>query len=62
MKGKVVLSTGSREDLQKMINEYFYSTSYVILDDMTVYNTVKQATLENYIVRENKSRWQFVRN
>lgn len=60
-KSKVVLSTGSREDLQKMINEYFYSKNYVIRDDMMVYNIAKDAILENYIVREKKSRWQFVK-
>lgn len=39
MKTKTIMSTGAREDLVKMINEYYYSKNYIITEDNRIYNT-----------------------
>ena len=59
MKTRCICSTNSKEDLQKMINEYFYSQNYVITEDNQVYNTKNEKYLDDYIVQVRKSRWSF---
>lgn len=44
MKTKCVLATNSKEDLQKMINQYFYSENYIITE-ATEYTTVRQRNI-----------------
>lgn len=59
MKRKVIASAPTKEGLQKLINEYYYSKFYVIKEDnTTVENTKTGRILENK-VREYKGRWQF---
>lgn len=59
MKASLVCSAGSREQLQSMINAFFYSDAYSILDDLTVYNSRTGKTLDNYAVRIVRGRWRF---
>ena len=61
MKTKCVLSTNNKEDLEKMINQYFYSESYIITEDNRVYNRKTEKYLDNFIIQEKKSRWSFRR-
>ena len=61
MKTKCVLATNSKEDLQKMINEYFYSENYIITEDNRVYNRKTEKYLDDFIIQEKKSRWSFRR-
>lgn len=61
MKTKCVLSTNSKEDLEKMINQYFYSENYIITEDNRVYNRKTEKYLDNFIIQEKKSRWSFRR-
>ena len=61
MKTKCVLSTTSKEDLEKMINEYFYSENYIITEDNRVYNRKTEKYLDDFIIPEKKSRWSFRR-
>lgn len=59
MKSNLVCSAGTREQLQEMINRYFYSDAYSILDDLTVYNSRTGKTLDSYTVRFARGRWRF---
>lgn len=59
MKTIMRFSAGSKADLEKMINEYFYSENYVITDDNRVYNSKLDKYLDDYIIQEKKSRWSF---
>lgn len=59
MKTVMRFSTGSKADLEKMINEYFYSENYVITEDNRVYNSKLDKYLDDYIIQEKKSRWSF---
>lgn len=61
MKTKCVLATNSKEDLQKMINQYFYSENYIITEDNRVYNRKTEKYLDDFIIQEKKSRWSFRR-
>lgn len=61
MKTKCVLSTNNKEDLEKMINQYFYSENYIITDDNRVYNRKTEKYLDDFIIQEKKSRWSFRR-
>lgn len=52
-------SAGSKEDLEKMINECFYSTNFHITDDGKIYNIKKQKFLDGYRVIQKRGRWRF---
>lgn len=52
-------SAGSKEDLEKMINEYYYSTNYRITDDGKIYNIKTQKLLEGVRVIQKRGRWRF---
>ena len=47
--------------LEKMINEYYFSTNYIITENNDVYNTKKECTLDTVKVEVKKNRWRFVR-
>lgn len=55
---KLIVSAGTVEQLEKMINQYFYSTSYKI-DGERVTNTKTGKTLDGYKVTVKKSRYRF---
>ena len=38
----LIASAGTKEDLEKMINEYYFSTNYIITENNDVYNTKKR--------------------
>ena len=61
MKTICVLGANSKEGLENMINEYFYSENYVITDDNRIYNRKTMKYLDGYIVQERKLRWSFRR-
>lgn len=55
MKFKCVMSAPTKEELIKMINEYFYSDNYTITDDGKIYNTKTEQTLDYlYQVKRNR--------
>lgn len=62
MKHKVVMSAPSKPELEKMINDYFFSQNYVITEDNRVYNKLKDTYIEDYTIVTKKNRWQFCRN
>lgn len=57
----LIASTGTKEDLEKMINEYYFSTNYIITDNNEVYNIKKERVLDGVKVEFKRNRWNFVR-
>ena len=55
----IIASSSSKERLQKMINEYFYSTEWVILEDMRLFNSKLNKFCENFFVESKRGRWFF---
>ena len=62
MKTKTIMSTGTREDLVKMINEYYYSKNYIITEDNRIYNTKTEKFVDDLIVKFYRGRWKVIRN
>lgn len=58
MKSKIIASAPTKEDLQKLINRYFYSDNYYIDENSKLCNKVKDAPT-NYIIIEKKGRYYF---
>jgi len=46
-KGNLLASAGSKENLQEIINKFYFSTNYIITEDNKVYNTKFDKTLES---------------
>jgi hypothetical protein len=55
---KLIASAGTIEQLETIINQYFYSTSYKI-DGEQVTNTKTGKQLDGYKVIAKKSRYRF---
>lgn len=60
MSKKIICSAGSKEDLQEMINKYYFSTNYIIKENGEVYNTKKDKVLDGVKVENKKERWRFI--
>lgn len=56
---KLICSAGTKEDLEKMINQYYYSSNYQIMEDNSVYNKKTDKTLDNVKVVQKCGRWRF---
>lgn len=54
----LIASAGTIEQLEKLINQYFFSTSYKI-DGEKITNTKTGKTLDGYKVTAKKSRYRF---
>ena len=52
-------SAGSKEDLEKLINKFYYSTNWIITEDNRVYNKLKEKFNDNVRVIIKKNRWRF---
>lgn len=57
--GTLIGSAGSKEALEKLINKYFYSTTYRI-EDGKLYNSKGEFTRGR--IEQKKGRWRFVMN
>ena len=57
----LIASAGTKEDLEKMINEYYFSTNYIITENNDVYNTKKECTLDSVKVENKLIRFRFIR-
>ena len=57
-KWHTVMSCGSKEELEKMINQYYFSSEYKILEDGTVQNE-KTGKIMSLKARNFKGRWQY---
>ena len=58
-KGNLIASAGSKEQLEAMINKYFYSENYIITDDMKIFNKLKNKYSDSHKVVVKKNRWRF---
>ena len=56
---QLICSAGTREALETMINNYYYSDSYRIQDDGTVFNTKKNVVLDIAMVEQRRGRWRY---
>ena len=61
MSKNLICSAGSRQDLQKMINDWYFSKSYVITDAGQVQHTGSGKVLATVAVEQKGRRWRFVR-
>ena len=63
MKPHLIASAANREQLERMINQWFFSKNYSIIDandgTFKVFNSCKGKTLENFRITVKKSRWRF---
>lgn len=57
MKTKVIMSTNNKDDLEKMLNKYYYSEDYYITDNLEIKNNIK--AYNGFLkVRVKKGRYQ----
>ena len=63
MESKLIASAGTREQLERMINQWFFSNSYKIIETydgtLKVYNLANGKTLESFRITVKRSRWRF---
>ena len=48
-KYETIMSAGSKDSLQNMINGYLFSENYIITDDLKIYNTKTKKFLDYQI-------------
>lgn len=58
MKEKLLANSGTKEGLEKMINQYFYSTNYKIDDNLQVIGF--KGVLSGYRVEFKKNKFRFI--
>nr|DAI36211.1 MAG TPA: hypothetical protein [Caudoviricetes sp.] len=54
-------SAPSKEALEKLINEYFFSKEYYIDESLKIKNDKLGRTLDKYYIKVTKNRWRFYR-
>lgn len=59
MDKKLIASSATKDGLQKLINEFYYSESYIITDDLKVYNKKQQKFHEDKIIEFKNNRYRF---
>lgn len=57
----LIASAGTKEDLQEMINQYYFSTNCVITENNEIFNTKKNKVLDGVKVENKNGRWRFIR-
>ena len=57
----LIASATTKEELEKMINEYYFSNNYIITEDNKIYNMKKDIYLERVQVTFKRNRWRFER-
>ena len=58
-KNKTLASAPTKEELENLINRFYYSKNYVITDDNKVYNTKNDKFLDDVGVTQKRGRWVF---
>ena len=56
--GKLICSAPNKQELEKLINAYYYSTAWIITDDMKAYHPKMNRYSDNKITVKN-GRWRF---
>lgn len=58
---ELITSASSKEELQKKINEHYYSVNnYIITDDNRVYNKQRKYILDNVKIQVRRNRWRLL--
>ena len=57
----LIASAITKEELEKIINEYYFSNNYIITEDNKIYNMKKEIYLESVQVTFKRNRWRFER-
>jgi hypothetical protein len=57
----LIASAENKENLEKLINQYYYSNNYVITDNNEIFNNKKQLVLSGFKIVVNHNRWRFER-
>jgi len=55
----LLASAGNKEDLEKLINKFYYSTNYIITEENEIYNTKLNKIAEGTKIIVKKGRWRF---
>lgn len=55
-------TAGSKENIQKIVNDYFYSKNYIVDDNNNIINTQTGKHLDNFKIEFKKGRWIFSNN
>ena len=59
MANKLIASASSKEELQKLVNEFYCSTNWIIQEDNSLFNTKLNRSTDSTIVRFFRGRWRF---
>ena len=54
---KKLASSGTKEGIEKMINQYFYSTSYKLDEDLNIFG--KKGILQDFKVEFKRNKYVF---
>lgn len=57
----LLASAGTKEQLEKLINEFYCSNNYIITEDNLIYNTKKEKVLDGVKITVSRNRWRFER-
>jgi len=61
MSRNLIASAATKANLEKLINEYYLSNSYVVTEDNRIYNTKRENYLDGARVVVKRNRWRFER-
>ena len=59
MKTRLIGTSSTKEGLEKIINEYLFSTNWTIKENLDLYNKKTEKTSSNYRIVQKKNRWRF---
>lgn len=55
-------TAGSKENIQKIVNQYFYTNNYIINDNNNIIHLQTGECLDNFKIELKKGRWIFSNN
>ena len=55
-------TSGSKENIQKLVNQYFYTNNYIIDDNNNIIHSQTGKCLDNFKIECKKGRWIFSNN
>ena len=59
MKGNLLASAANKEELEKLINQYYFSSNYFINDENKIEHSIKHKVLDGVRVVVKSRRWRF---
>ena len=60
MKNKLIATSKTRQGLEKLINEFFFSKHWILNKDLTLFNTKLNKGNEFYKVEFKNNRYRFL--